>query len=124
MTKLSIKGLQEAQARNNKRIANLKPPGAFGKLIRYFTALLHRFMVQVTHVDTGALRASERMDVDGLHGRVYVDPNAVNPRDGKRTSVYGVFENARGGEHAFFDRTVAYGQRTAQRSVRAFLDEI
>lgn len=109
---LSIRGLQEAQARNLARIAALKPNGALGRLVRDLTVRAHRYAVAATHVDTGALRASHRLDVQPLRGRIYVDPSAVNPRSKRRPAEYGVYEHHRGGSHAFY--TVAREELTRE----------
>jgi hypothetical protein len=106
---MTIKGLQEAQQANQRRLAELKPTGALGRAIQYATATLQRHAIGVTHVDTGSLRASHRMRLEagGLRGVIYIDPSAVNPRSGQKTSVYGPHEHARGGSHAFYARTVS-----------------
>jgi hypothetical protein len=100
---LTIRGLQEAQAANLRRIAQLQPGGAMGHLIRQVTAFTHAEAVKVTHVDSGALRASHRMKITEVRGQVYIDPGAVNPR-GQKPVVYGPEEQARGGSHAFYTR--------------------
>lgn len=116
--KMTITGLQEAQARNNRRIAALQPSGEFGRAILYATTEVHRYAVGVTHVDTGSLRASHRMEVSGIRGMVYLDPGAANPRSGQRTAVYGPHEHARGGSHAFYQRTISEaGAGIMQRSL-------
>ena len=105
----TIKGIQELQNKNLKRIAALKPSGAAGRILRYGLTRLHRYAVSITHVwkyKGGGLRASHRMGMDGLRGRIYIDPTAVNPR-GQKPVEYGYWESARGGAHAFYDRTVA-----------------
>ncbi len=104
--KATITGLQEAQAQNLRRIAALQPSGAFGEAIRVATVAAHRYAVALTHVDTGALQASHRVEVSGLRGRVSIDPSGTNPRSGVRPTEYGVYEHQRGGEHAFYERTV------------------
>ena len=104
----NIKGIQELQNKNLKRIAALRPSGAAGRTIRYGLTRLHRYAVSITHVwkyKGGGLRASHRMGIDGLRGRIYIDPTAVNPR-GQKPAEYGPYEHARGGIHAFYDRTV------------------
>lgn len=107
--RISIRGIQQAQAANNQMIAAIKPGGALGRAVQHGTAAAHRYAVVVTHVDTGALRASHRMALEvghtAAHGRVYIDPQSVNPH-GQLPSVYGVEEHGRGGEHAFYERTV------------------
>lgn len=103
---IGITGIQQAQEWNLRAIAALKPSGAYGRAIRDIVTMLHRYEVAITHVDTGALRASHRIEMNGLRGRIYIDQLARNPRTGTKTSVYGEVENARGGEHAFGARTV------------------
>jgi hypothetical protein len=113
---LTITGLQEAQAANNRLLARMQPRGALERAVLYGTTAAHRAAVVITHVDTGALRASHRMEVSGLRGRVYIDPGATNPRSGVRTAVYGPMEHARGGGHAFYRRVVdEEGQRILGR---------
>lgn len=107
-TGLSITGLQEAQFDNQKRIAALQPSGKLGEAIKEATLAAQRYAIQITHVWPilgGGLRASHRVEVKGLMGRIYIDPHAVNPR-GQMPAVYGFYENKRGGDHAFYDRTV------------------
>ena len=106
--RLTIEGIQQAQAANLQMIAALTPSGALGRAIKYATIEAHRYALAITHVDTGALRASHRMSIEsgGLWGRVYIDPMTRNPRTGQRTAVYGPYEHARGGSHAFYERVV------------------
>jgi hypothetical protein len=121
---LDIKGLQEAQDANLRLIAAVKPNGALGRAVQYATIAAQRYMVSVTHVDTGALRASERMSLNGEVGRIYIDANAINPH-GQRPSVYGVFEHGRGGEHAFMARTYyEAGERILMQAGERLLREL
>ena len=124
---LSIEGVQEVQRRNARRIAALQPSGAAGEAVRDAVVALHRYAVSITHVGMyqvggsmvggGSLRASHRMEVDELEGQIYIDPGARNPRSKTRPREYGVYENARGGEHAFYDRTVdEYGPQVSART--------
>jgi hypothetical protein len=116
--KLSITGIQEAQARNNRAMAALRTSGAFGAAIQYATAAAHRYAVALTHVDTGSLKASHRMEMSGLRGRVYIDPSATNPRSRQQTAEYGPYEHVRGGSHAFYQRTVdEYGPRIRREAL-------
>jgi hypothetical protein len=103
---LTITGLQEAQAANNRRIAALKPTGALGRAVQYGTVEAQRYAVIDTHVDTGTLRASHRMEVMGVRGRVYIDPGAANSRTGKHAAEYGPYEHARGGSLAFYQLVI------------------
>lgn len=110
---LSITGIQEAMAKNNRRIASMKPGGKVEQAVKDAVIELHRYAVGITHVGKyvggGALKSSHRMRLDGLEGEIYIDPNSVSPRRTTRKyrpAEYGVYENERGGEHAFYDRTV------------------
>lgn len=113
---LSIEGIQEVQKRNLARIAALTPAGAAGEAARDALIALHRYAVAITHVGKykvhgsfvggGALRAAHRMELSGLEGQIYIDKNARNPRSKTKPAEYGLYEHARGGEHAFYDRTV------------------
>lgn len=104
--KLSITGIQEAQAANNRAIAALQPTGALGRAVQYGTVTAHRYAIGLTHVDTGALKASHRMEVTGLRGRIYIDPSTTNPRSRQAPVDYGPYEHDRGGSHAFYARVI------------------
>lgn len=117
MPKPSIKGLQKAQQQNRKMIAALQPAGALGRAIQYGTAAAHRYAVQITHVDTGALRAAHRMSIEGGKGTVFIGPG-TNPKGGK-PSIYGPYEFARGGEHDAYARTEAeVGDKIGEQMAR------
>lgn len=114
-----IKGLQEAQQANLKIIAAVKPSGGLGRAVLYAATEAHRYAVSITHVDTGALKASHRIEKIGAASyRIFIDPAGKNPRTGSRTSVYGPAEHNRGGEHAFYERTLA--ERDKEIAVRAY----
>lgn len=104
---LGIEGIQEAQARHLRMRAALRPGGAISRAVYSVLVEAHRYAVLITHVDTGALRASHRISFDAgrARGEIYIDPTAVNPR-GQRPAEYGPEEHARGGSHAFYRRTV------------------
>lgn len=118
---VSIQGLQDAQHDNLKMIRALHPSSGLGEAVRYAATDLHRYSVAITHVDTGALRASHRINysIYGLEAmaEIYIEPGASNPRGG-RPAVYGVVEHSRGGDHAFYERT--YSER-GDRAVDAGL---
>ncbi|NOK59125.1 MAG: hypothetical protein GFH27_549283n415 [Chloroflexi bacterium AL-W] len=104
--KTSIKGIQAAQAAALKAAAAVKPKNGLGRAVRYATLAAHRFATAETVVATGTWRASHRPEVRGARGRIYVDPNSVNPRGGGRPSRYGpALEMTRGGRYAVYGRT-------------------
>ena len=102
---VTIRGIQAAQRANAQLIAAVSPDGAFGRAIREATAAVHRYAVSISHVDTGAMKASHRMQIRGLEGRVSLDQTARNPRSRVPTHEYGAHEHQRGGSHAFYERT-------------------
>ena len=123
MVSVTITGIQEAHAANLRAIAAVKPEGGLGRAIQYATTAAHQYAVSITHVDTGALRASERMALFGTRGEIFLDPTARNPRGGERTAIYGVTEHERGGSHAFFRRTIdEAGERIGTTAVQMIKD--
>ena len=103
---LTLKGLENAQAVNIRRLEALRPSSDFGRAVKYAVLEFQLYAESITHVDTGALTRSHLGEVYATHGRVYINPSAINPR-GQRPETYGPYEHARGGTHAFYDRTVA-----------------
>lgn len=101
-----IENIQAWQAENLRQIRAVRPDGELGKTVLKVGAATQRWIVGVTHVDTGALRASMRLDYEETGteaiATVYIDAESVNPK-GQRPAEYGVYENRRGGSHAFYD---------------------
>jgi hypothetical protein len=123
--KKTIADIQRAQAANQRAIAQLRPGGALGRMVLYITQALHRQAVVDTHVDTGTLRAAHRMlfseDEHAARGEIFIDPSAVNPRSQQRAEIYGVYEHARGGSHAFYQRAVdEAGPKAVEDAMRLF----
>lgn len=116
--RIDIKGLQEAQRHNAQMIRALRTGGPLGEGVRAAGAYLHSRAVMATHVDTGALRASHRMNyrqfLSSPTVEISIDKGAVNPRSRTRTALYGPAEHARGGSHAFYERPYQeHGDRAA-----------
>lgn len=116
---LSIEGLQALQAENNRMLARLQN---VDPLVQLVAADLARYAVTITHVDTGALHASHRVQVVARNrAEIYLDPGATN-KFGQRTAVYGAIEHARGGAHAFYARTVQERAEAAYEHARRWLE--
>jgi len=125
MANLTISGLQKAQQDNTARIARLKTGGVVGRVVQYATVEAHRYAVSITHVITGSLRSSQLMQVNGTRGMIYINPAAINPRTKEKPAVYGAIEEARGGSHAFYARTLAEaGDRITRAAGIAFVQEM
>lgn len=101
---ITIKGLQETQRANLANIAAMQPTGVFGLAIKNATIQAHAYEAFIIHVDTGALKSSRHITINGLEGKVFTDPGAVGPKG--IPAIYGYYEHNRGGDHAFAERTV------------------
>lgn len=97
-----------AQARSAVERATrvARPDGKMGQAVMFATVELHRYAVSVTHVDTGTLRGAQRMTVSAGRGKIFVGSD-INPRSHRPASRYAVYEHGRGGDHAFYERTIA-----------------
>jgi len=120
---VEVKGLGRAMAANLRLIAAAKPKGALGQAIKRGLILAHRYVMAITHVDTGTLKKSHRMAIEEsiteTRGMISIDPGARNTRTGAFPSVYGPAEHARGGSHAFYQRAEAeIGGRTLAEMAR------
>ncbi|MBA2702695.1 MAG: hypothetical protein H0U60_02470 [Blastocatellia bacterium] len=125
MLKLSVKlkNLDKAQRKNLKVIAALRPEGALGKMAQYGAVQAYNYMHGIVHVDTGLLKMS--LFIDRKNASTY----AVRVRENvsykkKRPAVYGAYENARGGAHAFVNRTMQQAPRIGQEAALFFTQEI
>lgn len=109
---LTIKGIQKAQQKNLRAINAVEAKGKLGKAIKAIMIPAFRFLVSITHVDTGAYRASQRMEYkregSQAQGTLFVDPKSSHPRSGMRVKDYAIHEERRGGDHASYSRTVDF----------------
>ncbi len=106
MAKITIEELQQAQAAMLKIIAALQPRGAVGKATQEMTIRAFRWVVTQTHIKTGTLKASRRMEVHELKGIIYTVVG-INPKTGKSARAYDVPEQARGGSHQTYVNFIA-----------------
>lgn len=124
--RLDIRGLQEAQRGMLKAVRAVKPNGGLGRAILFLTTGAHRYLTTITHVDTGAYRASQMIQNEGpSRMRILVSPSARNPRTRALVSRYAPVEEARGGEHAAYKRTVDYARSNlAPRAAAMLISEV
>jgi hypothetical protein len=90
---LNIDGLKAAQQEMMNTVAALEPNGQAQAAIRFATLGAHRDMTTIVHVRTGRLKNSLFPEIDGLTGQIITNVN------------YAPYEEARGGPHAFMQRT-------------------
>ena len=100
-----IGDIQKVMVFHRHMIEQIQPEGAYGKAIKRMTVMGHAYSMRVTHVDTGATKSAHRMELSRLEGSIFLDPYARRG-DGKAPAQYGPYEEARGGGHAFYNRTV------------------
>lgn len=106
MIKPTIKGVQEVQAAAVRSLGALRPEGALGKAVQFVTAAAHRHLTGITPYQTGAWRGSHIPDIKGLHGRIYINPEATNPKSQSRPVDYGTeLELERKGKYAVYATT-------------------
>lgn len=91
-----VSGLEEAQRELQRMLAAVDPGDGLGNAIQLGLVQLHRYATGIVHVDTGRLKNSLFWEMAG-DATGYVATNVA----------YGIHEERRGGEHAFFRRTVA-----------------
>lgn len=124
--RIDITEIQKAQQANLKAMLAASPEGGLGKGVKAAAIELHRYSVSITHVGTGSLRAAHRVRMTGpASAEVFIDPGAINPRSKTRPSIYGFYEHARGGAHAFYDRAIAErGKAASQTAIRVVKQEL
>ena len=127
--RMTISGIQEAMRRNLALVRALRLGTPQGEAVRAAAQVAHREAVIRTHVITGALRASHRVYIRqsrrAVVGIITPDPEARNPLTGQRPAVYGLYEEKRGGSHAFYGRTVREAWRViATAAARGGFDGI
>lgn len=108
----TVQGMQEAQAALRQVERAAKAGGPLERVVGYAATRLHRYAVGITHVDSGELKGAHRVRMAGTRAEIYIAPDAANDH-GQRPAEYGVYEHERGGDHAFYRRTVdEMGQQT------------
>lgn len=106
MISLTIEGIREAQNANERAFHAIQPDTGLGRAVQVAAEHLHRYAINITHRDTTALAGSHRLEMNARARAILsIDPETINPY-GHRPSEYGVYEHARGGSHAFYERTI------------------
>lgn len=125
MAETTLDGLQELQAAMDQVQAALQPDNVLGRGIQTATRKLYDHARRVTHRETGTLAAAHRWAFleqgGGPRGVVFLEPGVRNVRSGAPVGRYGPIEHARGGDHAFYGRTIA---EAGDQAIDAGLDVI
>lgn len=96
-----VQGYEALQAANKRWLDAVQPAGALGRAVLYATSIFRQAAIAGTPVDTGTLRASHLVDVQGLHALLYIAPHR-NPKRGGLANQYGPVIHQRGGRYAFY----------------------
>jgi hypothetical protein len=102
-------GQEELLRDIDKIVQEMRGSGLLGTAVQYVTRGALAYAKQITHVITSGLQTAHRGTIDLANeprGVIFIDPSSVNSM-GQRPYIYGQKEHARGGEHAFYARTVA-----------------
>jgi len=108
---VTIQGADEVQKALRAAAQVAKQGGALQQAVGAAANHLHAYAVNVTHVDTGALRASHIIRQSGARALIYPSPAVRNPRSGKSPAEYGIYEERRGGSHAFYARAMGQARQ-------------
>ncbi len=99
-----FEGMEEVKRALDEAARIAQRGGALEKSAAFAARRAYYYVRSITHVDTGALKASHVIEQHGLKAYVYPSPAVINPRSGKRVTDYAFYENRRGGSHAFYTR--------------------
>lgn len=81
--------------------------------------------IDYTHVLTGSLQSAYRLTAQDKGHVVHIDPGAENPTSQTKPAEYGVYEHARGGDHAFYGLVYENDRDAiADRGVAAIIMEL
>ena len=114
---VTIQGADEVQRALDRAARVAQQGGALQGAVGAAARQTHAYAVDLSHVDTGALRASHVIEQRGLRAVIYPSPAVTNPRSGKSPAEYGPYEHARGGSHAFYARTFDRADQIADTAV-------
>ena len=104
---LIIKGKDEVQAALAEAAKVASQGGDLQQAVGIASRRARTYAVEFSHVWTGALKASHTIVQSGTHAEIYPSPAVINPRTKRSPAEYGPFEHRKGGDHAFYARTMA-----------------
>ncbi len=123
---IEVRKMSDTRDALSRAIEAMTAHGALGKGVRHVTVGAQRYAAQHTVEDTGTWRASQTAEVNRLRGRVFIDPNNLNPKSKSRPVDYGArLEITRGGRYAAYEQTVNQaGWRLLKEAGQIIEDEL
>lgn len=120
MIELYLTGDKDISLTLGRAAAAVLPSGGLGRAVVYTANELRRYAASITHVDTGTLAGSHRLTLLGDASARVAPGEDRNPKSGQPASRYAPYEHARGGGHAFYERTLdEAGRRIAEEAVKS-----
>lgn len=117
-------GQEELLQAINEIVEQMRGQGSLGTGISSVTRGALAYAKEITHVVTGGLQGAHRGTIELTEqprGIIFIDPSSINPV-GERPYIYGPKEHGKGGDHAFYARTVAErGQELVVRGVNEMI---
>ena len=110
---LIIEGKEEVKAELDKAAKVASQGGQMQQAVGIASRRARAYAVEVSHVWTGALKASHTIEQTGAHAEIYPSPAVINPRTKRSPAEYGPFEHRKGGDHAFYARTMDHSDDIA-----------
>ena len=114
---VTVQGADKVQQALEQAVQVVQPGGEMDKAVTFAVRRAHYYMRGIVHVDTGALKSSLTVQQGRHAAYLYSDPTVVNPRSRQRPAMYGYYEDRRGGDHAFYDCTMAKMPEFAQQAM-------
>jgi len=118
---LRIYGIEAVEQALEDAARAAQAAGELGGAINVAAQHLSAYAVRISHVWTGALQESHSIDQSGARAVIYPNPGVVNPISLKSPAEYGIYEERRGGSHAFYARTVSEDGQAAANAAETYL---
>lgn len=87
------------------------------KVIKKINDDAWRYERRVVHKDTRSLYTSMVKSENTWRGEILLDTSVKNPKSKTPPSIYGFYENKRGGSHAFMDLTFEYSKQNLSKQL-------
>jgi hypothetical protein len=118
---LRIYGIESVERALKAAQEAAREAGELGRAVHVAAQHASAYAIQISHVWTGALQESHSINQKGARAVIYPNPGVINPISLTSPAEYGPYEHARGGDHAFYARTVREDGQAAADAALAYL---